>query len=122
MSHQNALPRRRLLAFAAPAALSAAAMPALAAAAASDDRAFLAQLETWRRYEAALNEASGAADADFSLLFELENRIYFQPCTSLGAAIAKLTMLGLSFDRGDRTDGTEEEVLAEILAYLRTRV
>ena len=110
--------RRRLLggALALPAAAVVAA-PALA----QPGGEILAQLDNWDRKIGWAN-TSGRAPSEVELaeLFALEDELYFMPCTSMAAAVAKLTMLRLSFERGERTDETETQVIADVIAYLRS--
>jgi len=60
-------------------------------------------------------------DAMIDRLFEIEEQLYRLPCTTMARAVAKLGVLGLSFERGYRTDETEEAVCAEIVAFLKGR-
>lgn len=115
-------PTRRAL-FAAATTFSAVAV-ALAAAPAlahDTDHAALAELDKCQALLAHINATCGS-EAETQRLFEMEDRIYFQPCTSMGAAIAKLSMLNISFNRGERADESEEAVMAEVIAFLRKRI
>jgi hypothetical protein len=81
----------------------------------------LARLDHWDRKIGWANTSDrDPSDAELAELFALEDELYFMPCASAAAAVAKLTMVRLSFERGERTDETEAQVIADVIAYLRS--
>lgn len=91
------------------------------------DRAVLALNQEREALSARINDwrepmGDEQLDALLDQLFAIEEYLYQLPCTSMARAVAKLGCLALSFDRGDRIDGTEEEVAAEIVAFLKGRL
>jgi hypothetical protein len=110
--------RRRVLSAALALPAAAVAAPSALAHPGAD---ILARLANWdRKIGWANTSGRDPSDAELAELFALEDELYFMPCTSMAAAVAKLTMVRLSFERGERTDETEAQVIADVIAYLRS--
>lgn len=104
---------RRAL-FAGGAGLAALALPvAVAAGPGSLEKA-------WREVEAinarALSET--LAEDTWVRLFALEDHALTGPIATKGDLIARLRALSLSFERGPRLDGIEEDSIAEAVRWL----
>jgi hypothetical protein len=101
--------RRRVLSAALALPAAAVAAPSALAHPGAD---ILARLANWdRKIGWANTSGRDPSDAELAELFALEDELYFMPCTS---------MAGLSFERGERTDETEAQVIADVIAYLRS--
>lgn len=105
---------------------AALALPAISAAQTAPSNDILLKIADWRALEDHINTDLAMPDDRFGVALDrmtaMEDELYRLPCDSPAAAFAKLTILNLSFVRGRRCDETEEEVMAEVLGYLRGRI
>jgi len=106
-------------------AAAAAASPALAIAAPSaagrTAAAYRAYTERLAHLESHIGDFGGDDDlaaAAWSDVFNMEAAILNSPIVSADDAAAKLRVVGLSLDRGDRADGADVRGLAHVVAWL----
>jgi len=60
----------------------------------------------------------GNADADVEELLALEERVFLGPVQSAADAIAKVRAVELSLAEGGRSDGIDQQALAQVVRWL----
>jgi hypothetical protein len=114
---QPSTTRRALFAAAPAVALTA---PAAATALPAPSTA----LAMWREHRAIskrVNTFEDVGDIALERMFALEDRILAAPINSMEGALAVLCAVGLTTERGERTDGSDEEAYQRVLAWMDER-
>jgi hypothetical protein len=113
---QKVTTSRRALFAAAPAVALAAPGASMAS-----PETLSSTLQEWvrcRRLQNALNADGNAKAERFDELFALEKRILDAPVRCADDALAVMCAVGLSVERGERTDGADEAAYQRVLAWM----